>query len=167
PLNFEPGARYEYSNSNYNLLALLIEQVSGKPYGDFLREAVLGPAGLADTGHHGRASDSIAGAASGYQPRGAESLEPSPYLAWSAKTGNGSLFSTTADLLKFLRAYRQGRIVSRAAVQRAWAERPGNNFGWFVRRRQGLLAVGSNGRSPGFTSSLEYFPEADLTVIVL
>jgi CubicO group peptidase (beta-lactamase class C family) len=167
PLRFEPGSKYEYSNSNYNLLALVIEQVSGKGYGEFLREAIFGPVGLHDTGHDGDASEIIANAASGYQPRGADGLERSAYIDWSAKTGNGSLYSTTRDLLRFLRAYRQGQIVSRAAVDRAWAEKPGNNYGWFVRKRHGLIAVASNGRSPGFTSSLEYYPERDLTVIVL
>jgi len=46
-------------------------------------------------------------------------------------------------------------------------EKPGNNYAWFVRKKHGLLAVASNGRSPGFLSSLEYYPENDLTVIVL
>jgi D-alanyl-D-alanine carboxypeptidase len=167
PLRFEPGSKYEYSNSNYNLLALVIEQVTGKGYGAFLREAIFEPLGLNDTGHDGDASEVIANAASGYQPRGAAGLERSSYIDWSAKTGNGSLYSTTRDLMKFLRAYRRGQIVPRAAVDRAWAEKPGNNYGWFVRRRHGLVAIASNGRSPGFTSSLEYYPERDLTVIVL
>jgi CubicO group peptidase (beta-lactamase class C family) len=167
PLRFEPGAKYEYSNSNYNILAFVIEQVSRKSYGEFLRESIFVPLGLQDTGHDGDASGVIPNAASGYEPRGIADLERSPYIDWSAKTGNGSLYSTTRDLLKFVRAYSQGRLLARKTVEQIWAEKPGNNYGWFMRKRHGLTAVASNGRSPGFTSSVEYYPEKDLTVIVL
>ena len=117
--------------------------------------------------HDGDASDVIANAAAGYEPRGIADLERSPYLDWSAKTGNGSLYSTTRDLLKFVRAYSQGRLLPSKTVEQIWAEKPGNNYGWFTRKRHGLTAVASNGRSPGFTSSVEYYPERDVTVIVL
>ena len=167
PLGFEPGAKYEYSNSNYNILAFVIEQVSHKAYGEFLNEAIFAPVGLRDTGHDGDASEVIANAASGYQPKGMAGLERAPYVDWSAKTGNGSLYSTTADLLKFVRAYRQGQLLPRKKVDELWVERPGHNYGWFVRKKHGATAVASNGRSPGFTSFLEYYPERDLTVIVL
>jgi CubicO group peptidase (beta-lactamase class C family) len=167
PVGFEPGAKYEYSNSNYNILAFVIEQVTHKPYGEFLKETIFGPIGLRDTGHDGDASEVIPNAASGYQPKGIAGLERAPYLDWSAKTGNGSLYSTTEDLLKLVRAYRQGKLLPRTTVDEVWVERPGNNYGWFVRKRHGVTAVASNGRSPGFTSSVEYYPERDLTVIVL
>lgn len=167
PLRFEPGTKYEYSNSNYNILAFVIEQVSHKLYGELLKETIFVPLGLRDTGHDGDASDVIANTASGYQPKGIADLERAPYIDWSAKTGNGSLYSTTGDLLKFVRAYRQGQLLPRKKVDELWVERPGNNYGWFVRKRHGLTAVASNGRSPGFTSSVEYYPEKDLTVIVL
>ena len=167
PLNFEPGTKYEYSNSNYNILAFVIEQVSGKSYGQFLEENLFSPLALADTGHDGTATDLIKNGAIGYQPRGLTDLERAPYIDWSAKTGNGSLYSTTADLFRFVRAYRTGRILPQSVVDRIWTEKPGNNYGWFVRKKRGLLAIGSNGRSPGFTSSVEYYPGQDLTVIVL
>ncbi|HXT27487.1 MAG TPA: serine hydrolase domain-containing protein [Candidatus Eisenbacteria bacterium] len=167
PLGFEPGAKYEYSNSNYNILAFVIEQVSHESYGEFLRENIFVPLGLQNTGHDGDASDVITNAASGYQPRGIGDIERSSYIDWSAKTGNGSLYSTTNDLLRFVRAYGQGRLLPRKTVDQIWVEKSGNNYGWFVRKRHGLLAVASNGRSPGFTSSVEYYPAKGLTVIVL
>lgn len=167
PLGFEPGSSYEYSNSNYTLLAAVIEQVSHKSYGEFLRENIFAPLGLKNTAHDGNASEIISNLASGYQPCGVDGLERSPYIDWSAKTGNGSLYSTTGDLLKFARAYAGGRVVNRNTLEQLWIEKAGNNYGWFVRKRHGLVAVAANGRSPGFTSSLEYYPERDLTIIVL
>ncbi len=167
PLNFKPGERYEYSNSNYNLLAYVIEKASGKTFGEFLQESVFRPLGLSDTGHDGDAARIIGNSASGYQPQGMAELENAPYLDWSTKTGNGSLYSTTGDLLKFVLAYSRGRIVNSATVKTIWSEHRGNQFGWFVRSTNGELSIASNGRSPGFTSSLEYYPAQQITVIVL
>jgi CubicO group peptidase (beta-lactamase class C family) len=167
PLNFDPGSRYEYSNSNYNVLAYIIEQAGGKPYGDFLRENIFVPLELRDTGHDGDAADVIPYIASGYQPRGVAELENAPYIDWSAKTGNGSLYSTTSDILRFLHAYRDGKLVPKSTADQLWTEKPGNNFGWFVRRSNGELVVSTNGRSPGFTSSAEYYPARRLAVVVL
>ena len=167
PLNFEPGTKYEYSNSNYNVLAFVIEKVSHKSYGQFLQENIFSPLGMGDSGHDGDASELIKNAAVGYQPRGLAELERAPYIDWSAKTGNGSLYSTTVDLFRFLRAYRKGLVLPQSVLDQVWREKNGNNYGWFVRKKRNSLAIASNGRSPGFVSSVEYYPAADLTVIVL
>jgi len=167
PLHFPPGTKYEYSNSNYILLAYIIEAVSRKAYGEFLRENIFSPLGLADAGHDGNAADVIARCASGYQPHGVTDLENAPYVDWSAKTGNGSLYSTASDVFRFIRAYAQGMLVKPETVMQVWTEKPGNNFGWFVRKSHGQLAVATNGRSPGFTASAEYYPAQKLTVVVL
>ncbi|MGH9957958.1 MAG: serine hydrolase domain-containing protein, partial [Pyrinomonadaceae bacterium] len=55
PLTMKPGERCSYSNSNYNVLAFIIEKVSGKGYGEFLKETIFDPLGMKDTGHDGRA----------------------------------------------------------------------------------------------------------------
>jgi CubicO group peptidase (beta-lactamase class C family) len=166
PLDFPPGTKYAYSNSSYNLLAYVIEQVSHKPYGDFLRENIFVPLGLKDTGHDGDAAEVIPGAAAGYQPRGVARIGNAPYIDWSSKTGSASLYSTTADLLRFIRAYSEGEVIRKSTVDQLWTKRTGNNFGWFVRESHGELAVATNGRSPGFTSSAEYYPARRLAVIV-
>src|SRR5215813_2874705 len=94
PLNFQPGARYDYSNSNYNVLAFIIEKVSGKSFGDFLKENIFDPLDMKDTAHDGDASAIIKNVAAGYTPTGYDGFEKTPYLDWTAKTGNGSLYST-------------------------------------------------------------------------
>jgi CubicO group peptidase (beta-lactamase class C family) len=90
-----------------------------------------------------------------------------PFLDWSNKVGNGSLYTTTADLLKFMTAFADGKVVKKATLDRIWVEKPGNNFGWFVRKRFGKRVIAMNGRSPGFGSSMEYFPDDGVIVIVL
>ena len=104
PLTFKPGSDQQYSNSNYNLLALVIEKVSGESYGEYLRKHILDPVGLVETGHDGDASQLIPSAASGYKPAGTDGFEKALYIDWSNKTGNGSLYSTVDDLYRFDRA---------------------------------------------------------------
>jgi CubicO group peptidase (beta-lactamase class C family) len=168
PAEFEPGERYGYSNSNYNLLALIVERAAGMPFGDFLEARIFGPLGMSDSGHHADAAAVIPRRADGYSPTGLAALERAPWLDWSVKTGNGSLYSTVDDLHRFARGLMGGRLLSEASRARmltAHIESAG--YGWFVRPRNDRPQVHINGRSPGFTSYLGIYPEDDLYVIVL
>jgi CubicO group peptidase (beta-lactamase class C family) len=167
PLDFPAGSKYAYSNTNYNLLALIIETLSHQSYAEFMQQSVFAPLALSNTGADHDAARIIANAASGYVPAGATEIGNAPYLDWSAKTGNGSLYSTTHDLFRFVRAYSRGQVVPQKDVDEIWKEHRGNQFGWFARQTHGQLAIATNGRSPGFTASAEYYPKSDVTVIVL
>lgn len=100
PLDFVPGSRYSYSNSNYNLLAYIIEHVSGMGYGAFLEQNIFRPAGLTSTAHDSSPASLVRDRASGYVPVGASGLANAPYIDWTTKTGNGSLYSTAEDLFR-------------------------------------------------------------------
>jgi len=167
PLDSQPGTDYRYSNSNYNLLALILEKVSGEPYGDYLKKHILEPVGMKDTGHDGDALRLIPLAASGYDPVGVSSYEKAPYLDWTNKTGNGSLYSTLDDLYRFDRALNTDTLLKKSTRDQYFVEGKGNRFGWFQRKRAGHRVMSSNGRSPGFTAQLDRFPDEDATVIVL
>jgi len=106
PPRSEPGTRYSYSNSNYHLLSLIVEKVSGVSYGDFLDQNIFKPLEMTSTAHHGDDKQIIAEMAAGYLPKDADAFEKPPYFDWTAKTGNGSLYTTAGDLLTFYRALR-------------------------------------------------------------
>jgi len=168
PLRFPPGDRYEYSNSNYNLLAFVIEKVSGSSYGDFLEKNIFGPLGMKDSAH--RASDGVIvpGLATGYAPSGAWGLEKAPCLDWTIKTGNGSLYSTVDDLYKWDRALHDGKILNRLSLDAMFTDHAGGmGYGWFVGKRSGRRTVRFNGRSPGYTSYLERYIDDDACIIIL
>jgi CubicO group peptidase (beta-lactamase class C family) len=167
PLEFQPGANYHYSNSNYNLLALIIEKVSGERYGDYIRKHILLPAGMVTSGNDGDASRLIPFVASGYQPRGIAVYEKAPYLDWSNKTGNGSLYSTLDDLSHFDGALNTDLILKPATREKYFVEGKGSRYGWFIRKRSGHRVMAANGRSPGFTAELDRYPDDDVTIIVL
>jgi CubicO group peptidase (beta-lactamase class C family) len=168
PLEFPPGARYRYSNSNYNLLALLIERVTGTSYGEFLRRELLEPHGLKHTAHRGDAAAIVPGLAEGYAPRGTRDLERARYIDWTAKIGNGSLITTADDLLVWVRALHAGRVLSQASLDRTFKEHtPRVGYGWFLTRHLGRPRHHINGRSPGWSAQVNHYPGEDVTVILL
>jgi CubicO group peptidase (beta-lactamase class C family) len=88
PLDFEPGTRgYVESNSNYNLLAFIIEKLSNKSYGEFLEENIFAPLGMKDSGHDARPEAMLKNRASGYVPAGISDLKNAPYLIGQSRRG--------------------------------------------------------------------------------
>lgn len=160
----EPG-RYLYSNTNYNLLAYILERVTGWDYSDLLRDAIFAPLGMDATGHDGDAGKLIPSRAAGYTPSGIDGVENAPYLDWSSKTGNGSLYSTVEDLYRFHQALTDGALLRKRRLSDLVRSSEGYSFGWFS--RDGGRSMLATGRSPGFTASFERFEEEDACVIVL
>lgn len=176
-LEFEPGSRYSYSNSNYNLLAYIVEKVSGRPFGEFLEGEIFRPCGMSSTAHRGDPTAIVPRLANGYAARGARDFERSAYLDWTIKTGNGSLYSTAEDLFRFDRALRHGKVLRAETLKRAYgfertygsgeSERTGLGQGWFPGSVQGHRVVGMTGRSPGYTSNYQRFLDDDACLVVL
>ncbi|HEY8130550.1 MAG TPA: serine hydrolase domain-containing protein [Thermoanaerobaculia bacterium] len=166
----EPGTRFSYSNSNYHLLALIIEKVSGVSYGDFLEENIFKPLGMTATAHHGDDKQIIAGLSAGYMPKDGDGFEKPPYFDWTAKTGNGSLYTTAGDLLKFHRALQHGGLLRPETVKMSYGfERKDRDVGmfWFRHEVGGHRSVYVGGSSPGFKAHIERFIDDDAAVIVL
>ncbi|MFN2386148.1 MAG: serine hydrolase domain-containing protein [Thermoanaerobaculia bacterium] len=168
PLIFAPGEKFQYSNSNYNLLAAVIEKASGLPFGEFLERHVFAPAGMRHTGHRGDAGRLIPSRASGYMPVGRDALAHAPYLDWTIKTGNGSVYSTVEDLYRFDRALRGTTLLTAASKEKAFRDHgEGVGYGCFVSSNHGRRVASMSGRSPGFNSWLERSLDDDLVVILL
>jgi D-alanyl-D-alanine carboxypeptidase len=167
PLDFEPGSRFRYTNSDYNLLALIVEKVSGQRFGDFLKASIFDPQGLRSTVHDGDATRVIKNLAAGTEPDGLLDVKHLPYLAWSTKTGSGSLVSTTADLCTFARALFGGKLLQPASLAKIMQSDGVFPYGWTDRERFGRKAKAVGGRSPGFISNVEYFLEDGTCVAIL
>ena len=168
PLEFAPGSKQSYSNSNYNLLALILEKVSGESYENYLRRHIFEPAGMKDTGVDDDASRLIPYAASGYNPAGISGFDKAPYVDWSNKTGNGSMYSTVDDLYRFDRALNTDILLKRATQQKYFVESDENFYGWYIwNQRLGHRLLAAKGHGPGFTAELDRYPDDDVTVILL
>ncbi len=96
-LLFEPSTKFEYSNSNFFLLAKIIEKVSGKSYEEFLTQRIFEPLGMNNTGFVDEYDKNVISAKAGKSPTGLEYLEY-PGMSFGA----GDVVSTAEDLLKWL-----------------------------------------------------------------
>jgi CubicO group peptidase (beta-lactamase class C family) len=98
--DFAPGERYSYSNSGFLMLGAIVEQVSGIPYGTFIRDNLLKPLGMNDT-----AADTIEAIvphrAHGYSLSGKGEVVNTGYLSMTAPFGAGEIRSTAADLIRW------------------------------------------------------------------
>jgi CubicO group peptidase (beta-lactamase class C family) len=170
PKQNEPGITYFYSNSNYHILAFIIEKVSGKNYGDFLAQRIFKPASMSETAHRAKDEVIVPNLAQGYAPVGANGFERATYLDWTSKTGNGSVYSTADDLLRFHRALQSGLLLKPELLKQSYGfENKKRTVGmfWFHRNHFNHRSVYVNGSSPGFKAHFERFIDDDATVIVL
>jgi CubicO group peptidase (beta-lactamase class C family) len=167
PLAFQPGADQRYSNSDYILLALVVERVSGGSYEEYLRRHVFDPAGMQSSGDDGDATRVIPALASGYRPAGVAGYEKAQALDWSNKKGSGSLYSTAEDLLRFDRALRSDTLLKSETRRKYFVDGPGNWYGWYWMRRSGHRLMAAKGHGPGFTAELDRYPDDDVTVVLL
>lgn len=175
-LDFEPGSRWSYSNSGYFLLGVILERVTGEPYDRLLRERILDPLGLHDTGYDHYA-DVIERMASGYAKVGGE-YRNAAYLDTSIPYSAGSLYSTVEDLLKWDQAlYGKGPFRDAATKElyfRPYADAGPNvkyAYGWDVREvpmgADTVHAIEHGGGIFGFTTAFWRFPDQHRTVIVM
>jgi CubicO group peptidase (beta-lactamase class C family) len=166
PLDFEPGSKYSYSNSNYEVLGAIIEKVSGKKYDALLRERIFDPLGMHDTGLD-RDELVLPKRAQGYLvgPKGLEhAVSESMTIPWAA----GSLYSTTGDLLLWERALFGGKVLNPASLKAMTSPGKGNyGFGVGVRTEAGATVISHGGGIEGFNTALASIPEKQVTVVVL
>ncbi|MDR3750444.1 MAG: serine hydrolase [Terracidiphilus sp.] len=166
PLDFEPGAKFYYSNSNYILLGKIVERVSGMPYASFLRQNIFIPAGMTETGVD---SDSA------ILPRRAQGYDSTPegfrrtdYISMTIPYAAGFLYSTVGDLLKWERALFAGKVVSASSLRTmTTANLDEYGTGVFIRNANRHKLITHDGTIEGFESSLNYYPERQLTIVVL
>jgi len=114
-LAYEPGTQYRYSTIAYNLLAAIIEHVSGMSFSDYLEKHIFSPAGMQST-HVELQQDIILYRAHGYMKDGFRKIRNAPLADLSIKYPGGGMISTSEDLLKFAVNLMQGKLISHAML---------------------------------------------------
>ncbi len=179
-LKFEPGAKFAYNNSGYFLLGVIIERVTGKPYGQAVAEEIFMPLGMKNSGYDVQ-SRVIPKRASGYQMI-EEQLVNGQYVDMSIPYASGSLYSTVEDLLLWDKALYTEQLVKRSTLEKiftpyVFAEGRGipsyYGYGWFISKEQigstsdSVDAIEHGGGIPGFNSLMFRVPKKEQTIILL
>ena len=187
---FPPGTGWAYSNSGYVLLGLVVARVSGKPFGDFLRQRIFAPLEMDGTLACEKGRSEVRRRAFGHA-RAGDGFRQADQSPTSATLGDGGVYSNLEDLAKWDEALRVNELVSQAAMKPAltpvrladgseprWPAEPGGDnlrpggpvsygFGWFLDPWRGRARMGHHGSTSGFRTMIERFPDDGLTVVVL
>ena len=172
PLEFEPGSTFSYDNSGYFLLGVIIEKITGKPYAEVLKETILTPLAMNDTGYD-LAEPILSKRASGYEKR-SEGYVNAPYLDMSIPYAAGSLYSTVEDLYRWDQALYTDKLLA-DSVSKATMFTPFLNhyaYGWGVSNmmvgqlKDSLLLIEHGGGINGFNTLISRIP-ADKRLVVL
>lgn len=165
PLGFEPGSMYSYSNTNYVLLGIIIEQITGTSYAKYLEANVLKPADLSSTGMNykkaKRLSEGLLFANDGWIA--AESVDKSvPFAA-------GALYSSTDDLFTFSKAFFNADFFDNKSTYELMTNFDEGFYGLGVYAEEidEQIFIGHNGAINGYSATWNYFIDLDLHVIVL
>ena len=170
---FEPGAQYRYSNSGYVLLGLLVERASGLSFPEFLRKEIFDPLRMKGSVAHQEAVAVVRNRAYGYSKRG-DGFRRTDQSVTSATLGDGGIYTSVEDLLKWDRALAAHRLVKEETWRQAVTPGALNNgsrteygFGWEIASHRGRRLWRHSGTTVGFNSYIARFPDDRLTVIVL
>jgi CubicO group peptidase (beta-lactamase class C family) len=173
-LNFTPGQRFDYSNSGYVFLALLMERVSGKSYAEYVTENIFEPLEMSRSFVYDLHNPApIENRAYGYrQSRGRHIIIPDDQL--DGPLGDKGIFSTVHDLYKWDQALHRSRLLPSQLWLQAFENARLNNdtlvnygMGWRLQNYLGKKIVHHPGRWHGFRTSFKRFVDDHSTIIVL
>lgn len=170
-LQFEPGTKFHYDNSGFFLLGAILEHVTGKTYEALLKENILVPLGMKDSGYDHYA-DILPKRASGYQ-QGLTGVVNAPYLDMALPYAAGSLYSTVEDLYRWDQALYTDKLVPHDLKQKLFTPNLENyGYGWDIRTipadepGAGETIISHGGGINGFnTLEQRFLGEHDLIVI--
>lgn len=172
-LEFAPGTRWNYSNTGYVLLGFVIEKVAGSNYGDLMRERVFAPTGMT-TARIISETDIVPHRAAGYKLVKGELKNQDWVSPLLDTTGDGCIYWSLTDCIAWEKAWRARAVLKPAS----WAQmltpvklKSGRSypygFGIFVDRVHGQPVERHSGSWQGFKAYRAFYPEEDMSVIVL
>ncbi|MEI8155412.1 MAG: serine hydrolase domain-containing protein [Burkholderiales bacterium] len=171
PLQFQPGQRFSYSNSNYFLLGAIIEKVSGMRYSDFMQQRIFQPLQMRSTVVE--TSTSPVSSVIGYTQdrKGIASVN---HYSMNWPFAAGALRTSVDDLVRWDSAITTGKLLGRVSWDSMATDRTlnggshtGYGYGWFIRRLGGSHALEHGGDIGGFSADTWRFPKEELFVAVL
>ncbi|MBV9958083.1 MAG: class A beta-lactamase-related serine hydrolase, partial [Acidobacteria bacterium] len=176
PIKNEPGVKFDYQTSGYNLLGAAIENVSGKSFGDYLRDNFWTPLGMKET-RMDNVRELIPNRVHGYEVVSGE-VKNAPFLDVSSRFGGGGATGTVPDLLRWASSIERAGILSRASLELMFtpvANKGGRyvgindgewyyTLGWQVFPVNGHYVFYNDGGQTGTNTMVLRMPSEDLTI---
>ena len=155
-LQFEPGQAYDYCNTNYYLLGLIIEQASGVSYEDYIKENIFKPCGMKISSMSAEDTD-----AKGHGSVESGEIVVNPKFTFAA----GNIYTNVYDLLRWERMFHTGKLLSQECYNEIITPSEDSGYGFGLIISDGIIR--HSGVIDGFNSYTEYDPAKDITIIIL
>jgi CubicO group peptidase (beta-lactamase class C family) len=175
PLEAAPGDKWDYRNTNYVLLGILIHKITGKPYYEFFNERIFKPLGMTSTRLISD-RDIIPNRAAGYEIDDGQLKNQEWVSPTFNSTADGALYFNVLDLAKWDGALYDTRILKQSSLDRIWTvyllndgkpNPSGYGFGWNIGEQNGHRRIEHGGEWQGFSCDISRYPDDNLTVAVL
>lgn len=171
---FEPGTKYQYSNSAYALLALIIEKYSGFSFADYLKQNIFDPLDMNSTVAYEKGISNVKNRAYGYS-RQNDVWILKDQSSTSAVLGDGGIYSNVEDLFKWDQSLYSGKILPLYLIQQATSYNTLNNgdtvhygFGWHLKKnKRNEQVVYHTGSTTSFRNIFYRIPGKQFSVILL
>ena len=167
PLDFSPGSKWNYSNSGYFLLGVIVEKVSGKTFSEYLNQNIIAKIGLKNTSLD-RLDSVLSFRAKGYEKNQQGVWAHAMYISMEGPYSAGAIVSTVDDLYQWTKALHDNKILSAASTQKMMTPYMNKyGYGIGIDSLKTHKLVSHNGGIPGFVTNLSYYPADDVCVVVV
>ncbi|MDP1676370.1 MAG: serine hydrolase domain-containing protein [Bacteroidota bacterium] len=172
-LYFSPGTTYQYSNTGYAFLALIVEKVSGKRFADFLKENIFDKVGMPTSVAFENGLSTVSNRAYGHSLNNGTWIQTDQSNT-SAVLGDGGIYSNVEEMAMWISTLWNYKLISPQTQQLAWSDATLNDgtpidygMGWHIETYSGIRHPHHGGSTRGFRNHILVFPEQKILVIVL
>jgi CubicO group peptidase (beta-lactamase class C family) len=176
PIEWAPGEKWAYRNTNYVLLGIIIHKITGMPYAEFLGERIFKPLGMTSTRLISE-RDIIPNRSAGYEIDEKGDLKNQEWVSPTFdSTADGALYFNVLDMAKWDEALYGTKLLKQSSLDRIWTVYPlndgkpnpaGYGFAWNIGEQNGHKRIEHGGAWQGFTCSISRYPDDGVTVMVL
>jgi CubicO group peptidase (beta-lactamase class C family) len=176
PIEWAPGEKWGYRNTNYVLLGIIIHKITGMPYAEFLGERIFKPLGMTSTRLISE-RDIIPNRSAGYEIDEKGELKNQEWVSPTFdSTADGALYFNVLDMAKWDEALYGTKLLKQSSLDRIWTVYPlndgkpnpaGYGFAWNIGEQNGHKRIEHGGAWQGFTCSISRYPDDGVTVVVL
>ncbi|WP_407520727.1 serine hydrolase [Lacibacter sp. MH-610] len=176
-LEFQPGERFSYSNSNYFLLGMILENITGKTYQQLLQEKILSPLNMINTGYD-EPETILHNRAAGYEKKEKEYMH-APYLNINIPYAAGAMYSTVEDLFLWEQALRTNRLLKKETMEQVFEKHIPSfahfhyGYGWLTGKQpightnDSIPVIFHSGDINGFTSLFMRLPSSNSLIVLI
>jgi CubicO group peptidase (beta-lactamase class C family) len=172
-LYFPAGTKYQYSNTGYALLALIVERTSGERFADFVKKNIFDPAGMRTTVAYENGISTVANRAFGHSFENGTWIETDQSNT-SAVLGDGGIYSNVEDMSRWISTLSKFTLIPEPLQRQAWSDASLNDgtpipygMGWHTETYRGVHHPHHAGSTRGFRNHILVFPEKKFMVIIL